>query len=164
MYYSRIPILVPVGALLALGITLGLYACGGGGGSSPPVTATTTSTFPLHVDSSNRFLVDAAGKPFLLHGDSAWSLIGDLSNADAEQYLEDRRQKGFNTVLVSLLEHKFSTHAPNNATNDPPFTTPGDYGTPNEAYFAHADQIIQMAASKGMLVLLTPSYLGFRGG
>src|SRR6185295_12979886 len=110
MYYSRIPILVPVGALLALGITLGLYACGGGGGSSPPVTATTTSTFPLHVDSSNRFLVDAAGKPFLLHGDSVWSLIAELSNAEAEQYLEDGRQRGFNTILVNLLEPLLSTN------------------------------------------------------
>ena len=123
MNCSRISILVPVGALLALGLALGLYACGGGGGSSPPVKSSETSTFPLHVDSSKRYLVDAAGKPFLLHGDSAWSLIADLSTADAEQYLEDRRQKGFNTVLVSLLEHKFSTHAPNNANDDPPFTT-----------------------------------------
>jgi maltooligosyltrehalose synthase len=36
--------------------------------------------------------------------------------------------------------------------------------TPNEAYFAHADMIVDMAAKKGMLVFLVPAYLGWNGG
>jgi chitodextrinase len=127
--------------------------------------------FPLHTEAGKRYLVDASGQPFLLHADTAWSLIADLSNADAELYLDDRRQRGFNAIIINLLEHKFATNAPRNFYNDPPFdgavppfTGPSDYSRPNEAYFAHADQIIQMAAAKGILVLLTPSYLGSLGG
>jgi chitodextrinase len=139
--------------------------------ASASATVTASSQFPLHVDASNRYLVDAWGNPFLLHADSAWSLIADLSDEDAEQYLEDRRKKGFNAVIVNLLEHKFSSKATRNFYNDPPFdgavsgfSGPSDYSKRNEAYFAHADKVIQMAAAKGILVLLTPSYLGSVGG
>ncbi|MEZ5564857.1 MAG: DUF4038 domain-containing protein [Gammaproteobacteria bacterium] len=39
-----------------------------------------------------------------------------------------------------------------------------DFSTPNEAYFAQADYVISKAREKGMLVMLTPAYLGFDGG
>ena len=121
-------------------------------------------TFPLRTRTSQRYLEDAAGKPFLMHGDTAWSLIAQLTREDAEKYLEDRRQRGFNTILVNLLEHRFATKAPANIYGQPPFTVAGDFSTPNEAYFAHADQVLRMAAEKGFLVLLAPAYLGYDGG
>ncbi len=136
-------------------------------GIAGPATITVTpprSIFPLHVESGKRYLVDAKGNPFLLQGDAAWSLIAQLTNAEAEQYLEDRRQKGFNTVLVDLISHEFAANAPNNAYGDAPFLTPGDFSTPNEAYFAHAAYVINLAAQKGILVLLTPAFMGFGGG
>ena len=40
----------------------------------------------------------------------------------------------------------------------------GDFSTPNEIYFAHADWVINEAASRGLLVLLAPAYLGFGCG
>jgi len=45
-----------------------------------------------------------------------------------------------------------------------PFTTPGDFGTPNDAYFAHAQYVIGKAQEKGLLVLLAPAYEGYQGG
>ncbi len=128
------------------------------------VPVASNAAFPLHVDAGKRYLVDAQGNPFLLRGDAPWSLIVQLTNAEAEQYLEDRRQKGFNTVLVNLIEHQFSANPPKNVYGDAPFLTPGDFSTPNEAYFAHAAYVINLAAQKGMLVLLTPAYMGAGGG
>jgi len=96
----------------------------------------------------------------MMHGDTAWSLIASLSQADALVYLDDRVNRGFNTILVSLLEHKFAQNAPSNFYGNRPFLTAGDYATPNEAYFAHADWVIQQAENRGMLVLLAPSYIG----
>jgi uncharacterized protein DUF4038/collagenase-like protein with putative collagen-binding domain len=87
-----------------------------------------------------------------------------LTNAEADQYLEDRRQKGFNAVIVNLIEHQFAANPPNDAYGDGPFLTPGDFSTPNEAYFAHAAYVINSAAQKGILVLLAPAYMGFGGG
>jgi hypothetical protein len=111
--------------------------------------------------------VDASGDPFLLHIDTAWSLIADLSKADAEIYLENRRRKGFNAVIVNLLERQYSSNAVpdfRNAERNPPFVPTDDYSKPNETYFAHADYVIKLAASKGIVVLLAPSYLGYQGG
>ncbi len=78
-------------------------------------------------------------------------------------YLENRRLKGFNTILVELMEHQFSSNPPNNVYGAAPFTTPGDFSTPNEAYFAHAEYVIAKAKSKGILVLITPAYMGGGG-
>src|SRR5207249_5725435 len=47
---------------------------------------------------------------------------------------------------------------------DRPFTTPGNFTTPNEAYFAHADWVINNAMQKGLVVLFAPLYLGYQCG
>jgi hypothetical protein len=39
--------------------------------------------------------------------------------------------------------------------------TPGDFNTPNEAYFEHAHWVLEQAAERGLLVLLAPCYLGY---
>ncbi|QSQ19081.1 DUF4038 domain-containing protein [Pyxidicoccus parkwayensis] len=129
-----------------------------------------TSPYPLKRVAGLRYLVGQDNQPFLLHGDSAWSLFVGISKEDAELYLEDRRQKGFNTVVANLIEHKFAANAPLNAYGVSPFTgtlpssTLADFTTPNEAYFAHADWVIQKAAEKGIQILLLPAYLGIGGG
>jgi len=110
-----------------------------------------------------RYLVDATGAPFLWVGDSAWSLIAQPSQADAVSYLADRQARGFSVILASLIEHKFADHAPADFAGDAPFTG-RPFATPNEAYFAHADAVIQAAADRGMVVLLDPLYLGFQCG
>ena len=65
---------------------------------------------------------------------------------------------------LSSVRVEFSINPPRNAYGDGPFTTPGDFSTPNETYFTHADWVINEAASRGMLVLLTPAYLGYGCG
>ena len=131
--------------------------------------------FPLAIAPGKRYLVDAAGRPFLLQGDAAWSLIADLTREEVELYLDDRRARGFNTILVNLIEHRFSKDAPANAYGEAPFRTLEksksggagrfpDFASPNEAYFAHADWVLRRAAEEGFLVLLTPAYAGWEGG
>ena len=80
------------------------------------------------------------------------------------QYLDDRRARGFNTVLVNLIEHQFANSPPANRYGQQPFLTPGNFSTPNDAYFAHAEWVVDQAAQRGMLVLLAPVYLGYGGG
>lgn len=122
------------------------------------------AAFPLRVRPGCRYLEDATGKPFLVHGDAAWSLIAQLGRDDAEAYLEDRRRRGFNTLTVNLLEHRFASRAPANAHGQQPFRVPGDFATPNEDYFAHAAWVLKRAEEKGMIVLLAPAWLGYQGG
>jgi len=119
------------------------------------------SPFPIRVSKNGRYLEDASGKPFLLHGDTAWSLIVQLTKEETEEYLENRRQKGFNAVLVNLIEYRNADNAPKNKYDEAPFTTPGDFSTPNEEYFGYADWVIRRAGELGILVVLNPCYTGW---
>jgi hypothetical protein len=121
-------------------------------------------SFPLRLSEDGRYLVDQTGRPFLIQGDAAWSLIAQLSNDGVETYLDDRSRRGFNVIVVNLIEHKFADHAPRDADGQSPFVKAGDFSTPNEAYFAHADWVLRRAREKGIAVLLAPSYLGQHGG
>jgi len=126
-----------------------------------PFAAAAADPYPLAVGPDHRHLVDQSGKPFLVQGDAAWSLISGLTKEEAAHYLEDRHKKGFNTVIVNLIEHQF--RGPVNRYGEAPFTTVGDFSTPNEKYFAHADWVIRKAAENGIQVFLAPIYLGYIG-
>jgi len=119
------------------------------------------AAYPLRVGPDRRRLVDRTGVPFLLHGEAAWSLITALTCEEAELYLSDRAHKGFNSIIVNLIEHKFN--GPVNRYGEAPFTSPGSFSTPNEEYFAHADWVIRRAGEHGIQVLLAPIYLGYIG-
>ncbi|HUV89982.1 MAG TPA: glycoside hydrolase family 140 protein [Anaerolineae bacterium] len=119
----------------------------------------TTPAYPLSVSANQRYLVDQHGLPCLIHGDTAWSLISALTREEVEQYLENRQRKGFNAIIVNLIEHKFN--GPLNRYGEGPFTTPGDLTAPNEKYFAFADWCIEKAAEHGIQAFLAPLYLGY---
>ena len=121
------------------------------------------SAYPLKVSANRRYLVEQSDAPFLYHGDAAWSLIVGLTEPETELYLENRRRKGFNSLIVNLIEHKFASHPPRNRADEMPFNTPGDFSTPNEKYFAHADWVIRKAGEKGIQIVLAPAYLGYAG-
>lgn len=149
----RLTPLLVAASFLAATSTGSLAACGSIGGMQ----------FPLRVEAGKHYPTDKESHPFFMHGEAAWSLIADLKDEDAYLYLEDRKARGFNTVLVNLIEHRFSRNAPANAYGQTPFTELGDFAALNEAYFAHADRILQKACDFGFLVLLTPAYLGYGG-
>jgi hypothetical protein len=132
------------------------------GTSSVTVTATGSPLFPLVVN--GRFLQAATGAAFLMAGEAPWSLMVQPTNAEVTTYLNDRQAKGYNTLLCNLIEHKFTTNPPNNILGVAPFTTPDDFSTPNETYFARCASIIADCANRGILVALNPSYMGVIGG
>src|ERR1700722_14456328 len=97
---------------------------------------------PFRVSETRRYLVDSHGTPFLLQGDAAWSLIANTTNEEAKEYLQNRKAKGFNAILVNLIEHKFAKNAPKDLYGEAPFQGASDLGAPNERYFEHADWVI----------------------
>lgn len=143
--------------------------CTGAGGSTraaikvEAVNAPDAPNFPLRVDKARSALVMQRGAPFLMHGDAAWSLIAQLTPEEVDAYLADRRARGFNTLLVNLLEHKFADRAPANIFGELPFLKPADFRAPNPVYFSYAQWVVRRAEEAGFLVVLVPSYLGFEG-
>jgi len=57
------------------------------------------AVFPVKPSPNGRYLLDQNKRPFLIHGDTAWSLIVELKRNDADFYLEDGRNRGFNGAL-----------------------------------------------------------------
>ena len=124
--------------------------------------------FPVKVGPTGRYLVDQNGVPFLIAGESPQAMIGNLSEAEAEMFLANRKAYGFNTVLIDLLCATYTGCRDDGSTFDGivPFTqqlsgtSVPDLTTPNEAYFARVDRILQIAAQYGFLVLLDPAETG----
>src|SRR5947208_5922367 len=144
--------------LLVSVLSLVVAACGGGGGDSSASPSAGT-LFPLHTEAGKRYLVDAAGKPFLMLGESPQAMIGNLTEAEAELFLVNRKSHGFNTVWVNLLCASYNRCKADGTTFDgiAPFTgsdlSTYDLSAPNEAYFARADRMLQLAAKYGFLVI-----------
>lgn len=55
------------------------------------------------VSANGRFLQHENGAPFFWLGDTGWLLIAKLNREEAESYLENRRELGFNVIQVMVL-------------------------------------------------------------
>src|SRR5262249_54481518 len=117
--------------------------------------------YPLKVGPTRRYLVDQRNVPFMIVGDSPQALTVNLSVADAEKFLANRRAAGFNSMWVNLLCIVCTSLAGGRQDGTPydgiaPFKTPGDLSTPNEAYFARAERMISLAETQGIVLFLDP--------
>lgn len=147
-------------------ITLTLFCCAcntSGTGEDPPKPSAAPA-YPLETSGNQRSLIDSDGQQFLINGDTAWSLMVALTDAEVIQYLDDRHARGFNTILANLIEHRFAPDPPRNVYGAAPFTTPEDIRTPNDAYFDRCVGIVQQALDRDMMAMMTPAYLGIVGG
>lgn len=108
------------------------------------------------VSSNRRFLSTASGRPFFWLADTAWELFHRLNRSEAEFYLETRRRQGFNLIQAVVLAELDGLHTPNAQGHVPLL---GDDPTrPNEFYFRFVDEVIRLAAEKGMYIGLLPSW------
>ncbi len=118
--------------------------------------------FPLKQSANNRYLVDQNNLPFLMIGDAPQAMVGNLSVAQAKLFIGNRATYGVNALWVNLLCDSYTACNSDGTTFDgiAPFTTAGDLSTPNPAYFDRAEQMMDAAAAKGMVVLLDPIETG----
>ena len=118
--------------------------------------------YPLEVGSNGRTLVDQNGDAFLIIGDAPQALMVNASVSEADFLLRNRAGHGFNTVWINLLTAEYGGGRADSSTFDglKPFTTTGDFSTPNEAYFARCGEMIRLAAGHGLLVILDPAETG----
>ena len=115
------------------------------------------ATLPrITVSDNDRFLQTEDGAPFFWLGDTAWELFHRLTREEAELYLENRRRKGLNVIQAVALAEFEGIRTPN-AYGD--FALVNEDPTrPNEAYFRLVDEIIDLAAAKGLYVGLLPTW------
>ncbi len=111
---------------------------------------------PLQVSANGRYLEHKDKTPFFYLGDTAWELFHRLNEQEMEQYLENRRAKGFTVIQAVILAELDGLHTPN-ANGDLPLKD-DHIIQPNEAYFAWVDKVIRMAEAKGLYIGLLPTW------
>src|SRR5262245_12420596 len=138
--------------------------------SAPAETTTpkkaTSASYPRGISANRRYLVDQHNRPFLLVGDSPQALTVNVSVADADRFLANRRAAGFNAAWVNLLCNGGTGGRKDGTTYDgiAPFTTPEDLSAPNEAFFARVDTMVRLAQKHGITLFLDPiETIGFLG-
>jgi len=111
--------------------------------------------------SANHRTLTADGKPFFWLGDTGWLLFGKLDREQADKYLSDRQAKGFNVVQVMVLHNLSVTNAAgdsalvNKNIAMPKLVSPAA-GNGKKGYWDHLDEIIDLAAQKGLYMALVP--------
>ncbi len=120
----------------------------------------------MRVEAGKRHLVNARGQPFLIHGDTPWSIEVQLTRPQILAYLDDRQAKGFTALMFQCMEHEFSSQDPpwKNAEGHQPFSTAGSFGARVEAYWQLLDFVIAEANQRSIVCIVHPAYLGFGGG
>ncbi len=137
-------------SLLAAGASLTL------GGCATAMGGEASSASLPRISADGRFFVGAGGRPFFWLADTAWELFHRLTLAEATDYLEDRRRKGFTVIQAVALAEQDGLRIPN-ANGDLPLIDL-DPTRLNEPYFAHVDAVIAVAAAKGLTTALLPTW------
>ena len=130
---------------------------------SSPISIAAKFGWPTRVSRNGRVFLDQNGKPWLGVGDTAWSLIGQLTDNEIAAYFDNRAAKGVNLVLVNAPEPYYADKAPNNINNTPPFTGAALQSHLNQSYWKRVDYAVNYAASKGITLLICPMYIGYSG-
>lgn len=115
----------------------------------------------LSASANGRHLVDKAGRRFLIHGDTVWSGIAVFDTTDAAEYLDNCEARGFNTVVVNLIEGEGSASPPENFNGDRPYSSTMFQSSTVTAYFDEAERFIEQCADRGIVCLINPCYIGF---
>lgn len=119
-----------------------------------PARPAVAAQVPIRVSDNGRFLQYEDGSPFFFMPCTAWDLFHRLTREEVDQYLENRAQRRYNSVLA-VVPSATLTLASTNVYGHAPFLN-NNVGTPNEAFFQHVDYCVNRAEALGMYVGLLP--------
>lgn len=109
----------------------------------------------LHIE--GRSFYDGDSQPFFWTACTAWELFHKLTLPEAERYLRNRAEKGFNVVQAVAVCELDGLHTPTYEGGHLPFS---DLTTlkPNEAYFDHLRAVTVLANQLGITLALVPMW------
>jgi len=110
----------------------------------------------LQVTRDGHYLQYEDGTPFFWLGDTGWELFHRLKKEEIENYLENRKLKGFNVIQAVILAEFDGLRKPDRYGNVPLMDM--DPNKPNEKYFAFVDWTVKLAEEKGMFMGLLPTW------
>ena len=106
----------------------------------------------LMVSEEGRYLKHENGIPFFWLGETGWLLPQRLNRDEAEYYLEQCKQRGYNVIQVQTLNNvpsinTYGQYSMTDGYNFKNINQKGVYG-----YWDHMDYIIRTAARKGLYI------------
>jgi hypothetical protein len=107
----------------------------------------------LKISANKRMLTYEDGTGFFWMGDTAWTMPRTLNREDVSHYMNNRKSRGFNVVMVTAVQN----HGQANIYRNKPFLT-SDYSQPNEQFWKHMDYIVESARQNNMYIALLPSW------
>lgn len=133
------------------------------GGTTGPATANVVTEggadLQLRVSSNRRHLETSSGQPFLLVADTCWTLMTELSIANAKQYIDIRKAQGYNTIMTNVVAFFRTESGPRGTA-----FVGGNVTQWNSSYFDGIDEIIDYAASLDMVIMLNGLWYANAGG
>lgn len=130
---------------------------------TPPKENVPAAQPSLQVADNGRYLMTSTGQPFFWLGDTGWLLFSKLTREQANQYLDDRAQKGFNVIQVMVLHSVAAANVyGDSALVDKNVARPRltDGNNPADTlqydYWDHVDYILSLAEAKGLYMALVP--------
>jgi hypothetical protein len=117
----------------------------------------------LKVHTGKRYFQSADGKPFFWLGDTGWLLFSKLTREETLDYLNTRRQQGFNVVQAMVVHdvsnaNRYGDSALLDRNVATPRITAGNDFNNKAAYdfWDHVDFVIDAAAQRGIYMALVP--------
>lgn len=117
----------------------------------------------LAVSENGRFIVDKDGEPFFWLGDTGWLAPARLTREEVDKYLDDRQEKGFNVIQISVVHGLAAVNAygdsalVNKSTASPRVTEGSDPADSAQYdYWDHVDYIVNKAAENDLYVAIVP--------
>jgi len=143
-----------LGAALVLGVFMASSAAFAGEDINFAARGThSVKGMKLKVSANSRYLVDQDGKPFLYLGDTAWTLFKRLTREEADEYLQNRREKGFTVIQAYVLRGLEVKNVYGDLT-----VIDRDPTKFNEAFFKNVDYIVNKANELGLVMGMVVTY------
>lgn len=118
---------------------------------------------------NSHYLAYEDGKPFFWLADTGWEMLHRLNRKEIEQYLENRKEKGFNVIQAVIISEFIHIDKPTNYYNDSifiaenpekPKITAGNNSNSEEEYdfWDHVDFAVKTAEKKELYLALLPTW------
>lgn len=125
----------------------------------------------IRASSLGRYFVTQSGQPFFMLADTNWALVNLMTQDQVLQYLQDRKNKGFNTIQTTIViagilpnpnqAYPFEFLKPDASSNN---EKGYDFSRPIETYFKHLDFVVNEANKLGMHMSLVVAWNNHLGG
>lgn len=121
----------------------------------------------LKMSESRRNVIHASGKPFLVVGDTPWSIPFRATTGQVKEYAADRMKKGFNTALLMSVQPDMYAEGPEERNTVMGFDRgfadlhQGHLNLLKPDYFQYLDSLILILVDHGIVPVYQPVFHGF---